>query len=395
MRLHLRSTVLAAALIAPAAVITAGCGQSDSSAASPPAAKAATAGAARATTAPRPTLATELRRVVAGGSPGVIALVNDGHEIRLHAAGVADQRSGRALRPTDRFRAGSITKSFVATVALQLVGEGKVSLADPVEHWLPGILPYGDRVTLRQLLNLTSGVPDNQATVEADYLKGNLTRSWSPRELVAVVARKKPDFAPGTSWAYSNTNYVLAGLIIERATGHHLGQELAQRVFAPLHLRRTSFPLNASAIAGDHTNGYASVDGRLQDVSTLSPSGAWASGNLVSTAGDIAHFWRALLGGKLLAPAQLAAMKSTVATERDSPLRYGLGIIRTPSHCGMLWGNGGDIVGASNSFQNTEDGQRQAGVIVNVNPMPQALGEPLGGAKQAAISDALGSRKPC
>jgi D-alanyl-D-alanine carboxypeptidase len=270
-----------------------------------------------------------------------------------------------------------------------------VSLADPVEHWLPGILPYGDRVTLRQLLNLTSGVPDNQATVEADYLKGNLTRSWSPRELVAVVARKKPDFAPGTSWAYSNTNYVLAGLIIERATGHHLGQELAQRVFAPLHLRRTSFPLNASAIAGDHTNGYASVDGRLQDVSTLSPSGAWASGNLVSTAGDIAHFWRALLGGKLLAPAQLAAMKSTVATERDSPLRYGLGIIRTPSHCGMLWGNGGDIVGASNSFQNTEDGQRQAGVIVNVNPMPQALGEPLGGAKQAAISDALGSRKPC
>ena len=300
MRLHLRSTVLVAALIAPAAVITA-CGQSDT-AASPPAAKAATAGAARATTAPRPTLARELRRVVAAGSPGVIALVNDGHKIRLHAAGVADQRSGRALRPTDRFRAGSITKSFVATVALQLVGEGKLSLADPVEHWLPGILPYGDRITLRQLLNLTSGVPDNQATVEADYLKGNLTRSWSPRELVAVVAQQKPDFAPGTSWAYSNTNYVLAGLIIERATGHHLGQELAQRVFAPLHLRRTSFPLNASAIAGDHTNGYASVDGKLQDVSTLSPSGAWASGNLVSTAGDIAHFWRALLAGKLLAP---------------------------------------------------------------------------------------------
>jgi D-alanyl-D-alanine carboxypeptidase len=394
MRLHLRSTVLAAALIAPAAVITAACGQSES-AASPPAAKAATAGAARPTTASRPTLATQLRRVVAAGSPGAIALVNDGHKMRLHAAGVADQRSGRALRPTDRFRAGSITKSFVATVALQLVAESKLSLTDTVEHWLPGILPYGDRVTLRQLLNLTSGVPDNQATVEADYLKGNLTRSWSPRELVAVVALKKPDFAPGTSWAYSNTNYVLAGLIIERATGHRLGQELAQRVFAPLHLRRTSFPLNASPIAGHHTNGYASVDGTLQDVSTLSPSGAWASGNLVSTAGDIAHFWRVLLGGKLLAPAQLAAMRSTVATERDSPLRYGLGIIRTPSHCGMLWGNGGDIVGASNSFQNTEDGKRQAGVIVNVDPLPQALGEPLGGAKQAAISDALGSRKPC
>jgi D-alanyl-D-alanine carboxypeptidase len=336
-----------------------------------------------------------MERVVSGGAPGVIALVNDGHRVRLHAAGVADTRSSRALRPTDRYRAGSITKSFVSTVALQLVAEGKLSLSDTVERRLPGILPYGDDVTVRQLLNLTSGVPDNQGPVEAEFLKGNMTRSWSPRELVALVADKKPDFAPGTSWAYSNTNYVLAGLIIERVTGNRLGRELDERIFQPLHLRDTSFPQNTSKIVGSHSNGHAFVDGKLLDVTVLNPSGTWAAGNLVSTATDVAHFWRAVLGGKLLAPRQLAAMKKTVTIQKGVDLGYGLGIFRWPSACGPVWGNGGDIAGYSNRFQNSEDGKRQAGVIVPMNPMPDALGEPVGALKQVALSDALGSRKLC
>ena len=383
MRLQPRSVLLAAALIAPAAAFTAACGDSDKP--DPP----------PAATTTRPTLESQLRGVVSGGSPGAIALVNDGHSVRLHAAGVADTRSGRALRPTDRFRAGSITKSFVSTVALQLVGEGKLSLSDTVERWLPGILPYGGDVTVRQLLNLTSGIPDNQGPVEAEFFKGNMTRSWSPRELVALVAEKKPDFAPGTSWAYSNTNYVLAGLIIERVTGHQLGQELKQRIFKPLHLRHTSFPQNRSTIAGSHSNGHAFVDGKLLDVTVLNPSGTWAAGNLVSTATDVAHFWRAVLGGGLLGPRQLAAMKSTVPVHEGVDLGYGLGIFRWPTACGAVWGNGGDIAGYSNRFQNSENGRRQAGVIVPMNPMPEALGEPVGALKQAAISDALGSRKPC
>jgi D-alanyl-D-alanine carboxypeptidase len=141
--------------------------------------------------------------------------------------------------------------------------------------------------------------------------------------------------------------------------------------------------------------GYAPVNGGLRDVTVLNPSGAWAAGALVSTAADIAHFWRALLGGELLDPAQLAAMKSTVPTEEGSPLRYGLGILTFPSGCGTLWGNGGDIAGYSSLFQNSEDGKHQAGVIVNVDPLTKALGEPLGGTKQAAISDAFGGRKAC
>ena len=393
MRPHPRSVILAAALIVPAAAFTAACGDSGNTAAT--AAAPAGAVSAGATTATRPTLATELGQVVAAGSPGAIALVNDGRRVRVSAAGVARTSGGRALRPADRFRAGSITKSFVATVALQLVGEGRLSLSDSVDRWLPGILPYGDDITVRQLLNLTSGVPDNQGPVEAEFLKGNMTRSWSPRELVALVADKKPDFAPGTSWAYSNTNYMLAGLIIERVTGNRLGQELERRIFTRLHLRGTSFPQNTSTIAGSHSDGHAFVDGKVLEVTVLNPSGTWAAGNLVSTATDVAHFWRALLGGELLAPRQLAAMKRTVPIHKGVDLGYGLGIFEWPTACGPVWGNGGDIAGYNNRFQNSEDGKRQAGVMVPMNPMPKALGEPVGALKQAAISDALRSRKPC
>jgi D-alanyl-D-alanine carboxypeptidase len=382
MRPHPRSILLAAALIAPAAAFAA-CGNSDQ-AARPAPAKAAS-----------PTSTSPLQAVVAAGSPGVIGLVNDGHGVHLRRSGVADTGSGRAMRPTDRFRVGSITKSFVSTVALQLVGEGTLSLSDTVERWLPGILPYGDHVTLRQLLNLTSGVPDDQSFVEAEWLKGNMTRSWSGRELVALVAGQKPDFAPGTSWGYSNTNYALAGLIIERASGHPLGDELAKRIFKPLRLRHTSFPVNATAVPGAHARGYALVDGALLDVTELNPSGTWAAGNLVSTAADVARFWRALLGGKLLAPKQLAAMKTTVPAWEGTPLRYGLGIQKIPSACGTLWGNGGSIAGYSNMFQNSAGGRRQAAVIVNANPSPEAVGEARDVALKRAMADALGNRGPC
>jgi D-alanyl-D-alanine carboxypeptidase len=152
-----RSVILAAALIAPAAAFAA-CGDSDHAA--PSAAVKAATPAADATPVRAATLASRMQGEVSAGSPGVIALVNDGHGVELHAAGVADTASGRPLRGTDRFRAGSNTKTFVSTVALQLVAEGKLKLSDTVEDWVPGILPYGDKVNLRQLLNMTGGIPD-------------------------------------------------------------------------------------------------------------------------------------------------------------------------------------------------------------------------------------------
>jgi D-alanyl-D-alanine carboxypeptidase len=368
MRLHPRSLILAAALVAT--VFGAGCGDSADTAPT----------AARAPATPT----TQLQDVVDAGAPAALALVNDGHRVRLHAAGAA--------RPTDRFRVGSITKSFVSTVALQLVGEGKLSLSDTVERWLPGILPYGDHVTVHQLLQLTSGVPDDQGPVEAEWLKGNMAKTWSPRELVALVAHKKPDFAPGTSWAYSNTNYTLAGLVIERVTGHSLRDELERRIFRPLHLRHTSFPAGETTIAGRHVKGYALVDGELRDVTVLNPSGTWGAGNLVSTTPDVAHFWRALLGGKLLAPAQLKAMKTTVPAWEG--FEYGLAIMPYPTACGTIWGNGGDIAGYSNNFWNSEDGTRQAAVMADTNPAPGPVDEARGAALHAAMADAL-HREAC
>jgi D-alanyl-D-alanine carboxypeptidase len=391
MRLPLPTTLLAAALLAPAAALVSGCGGSDRPAERPVA----------ATPAP-PSLQQRLDAVVSTGSPGVISLVNDGHTVKARAAGVADLRSKRPLRPDDRFRAGSITKSFVAVVALQLVHEGKLKLSDTVEHWLPGILPYGDKVDVRQLLNLTSGVPDDQLPVNIAIYRGDKLHAWTPRQLVALVADKPQEFPAGKGWAYSNTNYALAGMIIERAAHHSLGHELQRRIFAPLELRDTSFPVNQPALPGSHSNGYSldyddayePIEGKLLDLTEFNPSGTWAAGNLVSTAADIAHFWRALLGGKLLAPAQLTEMKTTVPAWRGTKIRYGLGLTESPSECGRVLGNGGDIVGFKNVFQNSEDGTRQAATIVNAGAHPEPVGEARGVAQEQALSTALAGG-PC
>ena len=153
--------------------------------------------------------------------------------------------------------------------------------------------------------------------------------------------------------------------------------------------------MNASRLPGRHAHGYALVDEQLRDVTVLNPSGMWGAGNLVSSATDIAHFWRALLGGKLLTPTQLDAMKTTVPAWRGTKIRYGLGIFATPAHCGTLWGHGGSLAGYSNNFQNSADGRRQAAVIANQNPGADALGEARGNALRAAITNAHRSGEPC
>ena len=387
MRPRLPTSLLAAALLVPAAALTTGCGGSD---------RAAERSLTATPTAP--TLHQRLDAVVSAGSPGAIALVNDGQAVKVRAAGAADLRSKRPLRSQDRFRAGSITKSFVATVALQLAGEGRLSLSDTVEHWLPGILPYGENVTVRQLLNLTSGVPDNQLPVNVAIFRGDKLHSWTPRALVKLVADQPQEFPAGKGWAYSNTNYTLAGMIVERAAGQSLAHELERRIFAPLRLRNTSFPVNEPGIEGSHAHGYSleydddyePIQGKLLDVTRFNPSGTWAAGNLVSTATDIAHFWRALLGGKLLEPAQLAEMKKSVPAWKGTEYRYGLGLMEYPSDCGRVLGNGGDIPGFANVFQNSEDGRHQATVIVTASAAPEPVGEARNIAQQQALEDALG-----
>jgi D-alanyl-D-alanine carboxypeptidase len=328
----------------------------------------------------------ELRRlldqIVAAGAPGAAALVREEHGVKQAASGLADLRTGRRMRPGLNYRVGSVTKPFVATVVLQLVAEGRLSLSDTVERWLPGILPYGNQVNIRQLLNHTSGVPDNalEPLVRLYTFPGGRSRAWTPRELVALIADQPPDFPPGTAWSYSNTGYVLAGMIVEAATGRKLGQELAQRILRPLRLRDTFFPVNRPDIPGPNPRGYSLplIDeaGPLLDFTVYNPSLAWGAGNLISDLADLERFFRALLGGRLLPPRLLAAMTTPVDTGVPG-YGYGLGLemIQTPS--GRLVGHGGAIPGFDNIVLNTEDGRRQLGVIINELLAPTAVVEAL------------------
>jgi D-alanyl-D-alanine carboxypeptidase len=319
-----------------------------------------------------------LDQIVAAGAPGAAALVKDQHGIQKAASGLANLRTRRPMRPGLTYRVGSLTKPFVATVVLQLVAEGRLSLSDTVERWLPGILPYGDQVTLRQLLNHTSGVPDYVIAPILE-LYGSWPgrfRSWTPQELVALVADQPPDFPAGTAWSYSNTGYILVGLIVEAATGHKLGKELTRRIFRPLGLRDTYFPVNRPDIPGRNARGYSLplspqgevLDGPLVDFTVYNPSLAWAAGALVSDLDDLARFFRALLGGRLLPPRLLAKMLTTVAVEPGFGYGLGLMVIETPA--GRLIGHGGSIPGFFNVVLSTEDGRRHFGVMVNAEFAP-------------------------
>ena len=182
-----------------------------------------------------------LDALVAAGVPGALVLVRDGDRTIRLAAGYGNLAERTPIRATDRFRIGSETKTFVATVVLQLVGERKLSLADTVEHWLPRLVPGGETITIRQLLSHTSGLFDYAEDKVFERQLDNPMKVWTPRQLVAIATAHAPLFTPGARWSYSNTDYILLGLIVAKATGNPLGRELRQRIFTPLRLRATSF----------------------------------------------------------------------------------------------------------------------------------------------------------
>ena len=211
-----------------------------------------------------------LDRVVAAGVPGAVLLVREGERTIRLASGYGTLRPRAPMRAGDRFRVGSITKTFVATVALQLVGERKLALTDTVERWLPGVVADGERISVRQLLNHTSGLFDygGDRSFVADAFRHPL-KNWTPRQIVAIAIAHKPRFAPGAGWSYSDTNYYVLGLIVEAVTKHSLASELRRRILAPLRLHATSFPAGPR-IAGRYAHGYFLRP--LQDVSVGSPS---------------------------------------------------------------------------------------------------------------------------
>ncbi|MFC4470726.1 serine hydrolase domain-containing protein [Streptomyces xiangluensis] len=314
------------------------------------------------------------------GTVGVVVRSTGPHGTRNATGGVADQATGDRARPGDRFRIASTTKTFVATVVLQLVAEGRLSLDDTVEHWLPKVVSGngndGSKITVRQLLQHTSGLFDYTADFpefasKAGY-QANRYATWTAEQLAAIGMRHAPNFQPGTGWSYSNTNYVLAGMIIKKITGNDWTQEVTARIVRPLGLHDTLAPTTDSRIPGRHLRGYSAFDeaGPEIDVTVLNPSAGGAAGAMISTTADLSHFYQALLGGKLLRPAQLAAMKTTVRASELDPgwagARYGLGLMEVPLSCGgVYYGHGGDIPGYTTRNGFSADGRR--GVVLNAS----------------------------
>ncbi|WP_438023687.1 serine hydrolase domain-containing protein [Sorangium sp. So ce233] len=298
--------------------------------------------------------------------PGAAAAVSIGGCRWLGAAGVADAEANVAMQPDDLFRVGSITKSFVAALALMLHAEGRLSLDDAVSRYVDGV-PRGEQISVRQILNHTSGLFDFTSCDEFwSAAVDDPTRAWTPAELVALAASKPPYFEPGQGFAYSNTNYIVAGLLVEAASGEPVGELLRSRVLEPAELAHTYLDGAEAAVPG-LVHGYGRSRGQLVDTtSAIDPSAAGTAGALVSTTGDLTRFYRKLLDGTLLGPAELAELTTWVDAPLGEVNGYGLGLSRRESPLGVEYGHDGSIWGFTSSSYHAIDNDASITVLVNL-----------------------------
>lgn len=306
------------------------------------------------------------------GITGVQGLTEAGGRTTTARSGVANVGTGAPVPVNGYFRMGSDTKTFVAVVLLQLVGEGRLSLDDPVERWLPGVVSGngndGRRITVRELLQHTSGIANYTDGLAAlgspEGYYAHRFDHYDAADLVALAMKHPPLFAPGTSWSYSNTNYILAGMIVERVTGRSWAREVHDRILGPLGLHQTYAPGDDPRLRDPHAEAYNqfSPGGPLVDTTLFNPTVAGAAGSMVSTPSDLARFWRALQSGRLLAPAQMRQMHRTVPAPGLSDVfpgaRYGLGIMWIADSCGGFWSHAGDVPGMSTLNGVSPDGRR-------------------------------------
>ncbi|ONK14486.1 D-alanyl-D-alanine carboxypeptidase precursor [Streptomyces sp. MP131-18] len=346
-------------------------------------------GSAAVGTPPEPDsgLDRDAEAVHATGATGVLAewenAAGDGSWAR---AGAAELDGDRPVPRDAYYRIGSDTKTFTAVVALQLVAEGTLGLDDTVEQWLPGLVGGhgndGSRITLHNLLRQTSGLAnytdvlfgDPEALTPESYHESRFTTTTA-EQAVGLATSRPPAWLPDaadpaseTRWGYSNTNYVLAGLIIEAATGHSWEREVHERIIEPLGLAHTLTPGTSAYVPQPTAAAYLRFPGENELTDTTLSGGGGADGAIISTTGDMNTFLRALMDGTLLPPAQLAEMKRTVpASEFYGPgTGYGLGIAWAP-RCGNgegLWFHGGTSFGTVSETAVTENGDAAASAAV-------------------------------
>jgi D-alanyl-D-alanine carboxypeptidase len=266
---------------------------------------------------PRQAYLRQLKRLASDGLSGAVAVVVTPAGTWKAAVGWADFDAKRRADPENRFAIESTTKTIVATVVLQLVGERRLALHDTVQHWLPGLFPRRPRITIDQLLTHTSG------------LVRNFSISAPPWYRARQIAAASLMFKPGTSVQYSNSDFVILGLIVEKVTGRSLDRVVTNRIIRRLGLKSTSY----GTLRAERMTPWLGVP----EFFGRPVSG---DGGVISTVDDLATFFRALLGGKLLRAQQLAELKRTVASD-DPDFRFGHGIFRMRLPCGDAWGHGG------------------------------------------------------
>jgi D-alanyl-D-alanine carboxypeptidase len=338
-----------------------------------------------------------LDRLVEVGAAGVQFRITTGGETFTARAGGAELGGAEPVPVDGRFRIACITKMFVSTVILQLVAEGRIVLDEPVATYLPGVLPYGDKVTIRNMLQHTSGIFNHADSFQrpGERFLRDRYKHYAAEELVAVAAAKPLNFEPGTTFEYSNTNYIALGMVIRAVTGRSYADEVRARVIEPLGLKDTYLPGDDPQITGPHAHGYMQIKGRSEDVTLMNPSEACSAGEIISTTADLDTFLVALMGGKLVGEKEFAEMVHTVPPEWVKlPMSngYGLGFMPLETSCGVsLWGHGGGIPGYATFVGATLDGEKRVLTSITLNIDP----DDFGGTFENAVVDAINAAAEC
>ncbi|MFJ8632176.1 serine hydrolase domain-containing protein [Streptomyces sp. NPDC093568] len=312
-----------------------------------------------------------LRAATRQGAPGAMARLDDHGSVQWAAVGVADRGTGRVLSNADRFRIGSVTKIFSAVVLLQLADEKKLALDAPVNRYLPGLLP-DDRITVRHVLSHRSGLHDYTNEMFARTVPGFeavRNKVFTYRQLVNRSLSKPRTTAPGGPYSYSNTNFIVAGMLIEKLTGHAVSTEYQNRIIDPLELSDTFYVHPGTKIPGRHARGYLTPDtagGALVDATEQTVSWAQSAGAVISSTRDLNTFLSALLGGRLTSRAQLAQMQRWVPA--GSAQAYGLGLRRRDLSCGVsVYGHTGAVQGYYSYAFASKDGKRAFSALANAS----------------------------
>ncbi|MFI0419275.1 serine hydrolase domain-containing protein [Spongiactinospora sp. 9N601] len=315
------------------------------------------------------------------GMYGIYSEVRDGRQTWAGAAGVADVETRRPVHPRMAHRIGSITKSFVTVALLQQAERGTVDLDAPVARYLPGVLPAdrAGKTTVRMLLNHTSHLGDYIAAAFPSFLEGspkslddNRFRTFSPQELVEFGLSSPVTGAPGAlPGSYSNTNYILAGMLLAKVTGRSAEEYITRQVIHRAGLRHTYFP-RSPYIKGPHSKAYEALFGWIdppRDYSVYDMSWGGTAGAVVSTMDDLNRFYRALFTGRLIGPERLAEMRETVPVQVGglATIDYGLGLYSMDLPCGRFWGHDGGVFGMLTMSVSSEDGGRQVSFGLNLS----------------------------